>query len=34
MDEVLSRLDDMIAGKATFTFALDDPSGNSYIENL
>ena len=34
IQEVIDKLDGFSAGRSKFTFVLDDPSGNSYIENL
>jgi zinc finger protein len=33
MNHIISQLDEMIAGKQTFTLVLDDPVANSYIQN-
>merc|ERR1711963_573962 len=34
MDEFKRKLKEMISGNKTFTFILDDPAGNSYLQNL
>lgn len=34
MDEFKRKLKEMIAGSKSFTFILDDPAGNSYLQNL
>ena len=34
MDEFKSKLKEMISGEKNFTFILDDPAGNSYLQNL
>lgn len=33
LQNILDRLNDFSTGKQSFTFELDDPAGNSYIEN-
>lgn len=34
MDEFKGKLKDMIGGNQNFTFILDDPAGNSYLQNI
>ena len=34
MEKFKSSLREMIAGTEKFTFILDDPAGNSYVQNL
>jgi len=34
MDEFKLKLKEMISGEKNFTFILDDPAGNSYLQNL
>jgi zinc finger protein len=34
LQEVIVKLNNFLTAKAKFTFIIDDPSGNSYIENL
>lgn len=33
IDSFLERLDNCLSGEAGFTFILDDPAGNSYLES-
>ena len=33
IDEFLVKLKACASGESTFTFVLDDPAGNSFIEN-
>jgi zinc finger protein len=33
IDQFLQKLRSLGLGEATFTFILDDPAGNSFIEN-
>lgn len=33
LNQLVDRLNDMSAGKSSFTLEIDDPAGNSYIEN-
>lgn len=33
IDEFLTKLRSLVSGNAAFTFILDDPAGNSFIEN-
>lgn len=33
IDQFLLKLRSVASGEATFTFILDDPAGNSFIEN-
>ena len=34
IDQFLLKLRTVASGDASFTFVLDDPAGNSFIENL